>query len=331
MFLHWHHKSVQEQVLLGNTFFYASGRLFYILNDQITQVATFPSAQGRAAWTVGGQYITTASASNAFNFYEVNGANITALSGPAVYPSSGSYGYHSWDPTGTYLAISSGSSRPTQWIYKRNQNTLTLLTTINHQNGSGYVAWSPNSQWLCFVGFPNTENDPIQPSRSVFLYNRSGDTFTLSSSLTANNTHNSGVAWNADGSKIALNVGGVSNEIARVYTQSGSSFSFERTITATNPSPVNANTGNSVAWTSDGRLAIGFTDGLGQTKLTIANPTAGPVYSISTNASTLSWSKDGKYLAASGLINSSQIYSVNDDELTVLTTNNPNGPIEFIR
>lgn len=333
MFLHWHNRTESE--IVGDAYFYASGSLYYILNNQINSVATFPnSINGPAAWSGENTFITTASSSVNFNFYSVVGQSITTLPQPSVPPLSSGYGSQAWDQSETYLAIGLGSKLSTgrgSYIYKRDGNNLTFLTNSpNDMENNPEVAWRPDTNWLLFCGFANTQGSPNFPGRSIFLYTRSGDNFTISNSLTSLGLSGAtprSAQWSRNGNLLAFAVSGFSNTVARVFSQSGSTFTATQSINEPNSSSTNASTGRDVAWSPDGQyLAVTYIDGNSLPRTTVRGfgVTSPGVIDTTISNANLSWSSDSRYLAVSrtGTSPTSRIYRVDNNTFTLIYESN---------
>jgi hypothetical protein len=129
----------------------------------------------------------------------------------------------------------------------------------------------------------------------ITIYNRSGDTFTkLANPATLPASTSNGVAWNHDGSSLA--VAHATSPFITIYNRSGDTFTK-----LANPETLPPNTVNDVAWSPDGsKLAVAHSTSpfitvynrSGDTLTKLANPAVLPP----STGNDVAWSADGTLL-----------------------------------
>ena len=193
------------------------------------------------------------------------------------------------NPQGTHLVTASNASTYVAF-YSFNAATekftkLTNPATLPANTGVS-VAWNNTGDSLA-VGTVSTTN-------AVYIYNRSGDTFTYVTQL-ATAAGATAIDWNHDGSVLAVGLN--ASPWIRIYNRTGDSFSVSAT-----PPTLSAAV-NSVSWNSDGTtLAISstvtpfiyfFNYSGGTFTQTSPNPTNLP----SANPYQISWQPNGTKVA----------------------------------
>lgn len=143
------------------------------------------------------------------------------------YPSSQlhSYGGCAWNDQGTSVVVSINYT-PYIIIYNISGNTFTKLPTLPSLPATGLtssglqLAWSPDGTSLA-IGYDDTGTGITH----VLIYNRSGDTFSLATTLSdpSGDFTNAAVirqiSWHPSGNLLAVTAG-----YLRVYSRSGNTF-----------------------------------------------------------------------------------------------------------
>lgn len=175
-------------------------------------------------------YLAVAHASSPYmTLYKKYGDTLLKIAGPATNPqnSGGLNGIGlSWSVDGTYLAVATDHT-PYIYVYKRSGDTLTKLSDpATIPNGACYdCAISPNGTYLAVVGNISTSD----PGPWLYVYKRSGDTFTLLNSpgsASAPNYIGRGACWSADSVYLSVPSEALGYLTPVTYKRSGDVFSI---------------------------------------------------------------------------------------------------------
>lgn len=228
-----------------------------------------------------------------------------------------------WSPSGTYLAIGSGSATRLH-IYKKSGDTFTKLSVTTPTGDVFGVTWSPDGQYL-------TAAHATTPF--VTTYKRSGDTFTKLADLTGGNlivgTARS-ADWSPDGRY--LSVAHLGGDFATIYRRDGDVLTkLSSALTSAGLPP---NFGYSTAWSPDGRyLSVGHLSSpfvsvykrSGERFSKLQNPASlpAPEANATTYVPAVTWSPDGSHLAVATYFSAPNpgisIYKLANDGLSRIT------------
>lgn len=180
-------------------------------------------------------------------FYERQGTSYTKLSDPASMPPNYTTG-GAWDPTGTYYCAPDENSGANKFnVYKRSNNTMTLVTGITKPTGTTQCrvcTWNHNGTLLAISLYQT-------PYCAVYWVDRSTDTFTRIT--TPFDTSPTGVGYG-----MAFNQSGTSFAMAHANSPYVSIYNITYNTTTTsftkiaNPSSLPAGTGYGCDWNHDG-------------------------------------------------------------------------------
>jgi hypothetical protein len=211
------------------------------------QSASFDTGANSTAWSVGysasGDYLYAAmTASPYFMVWSRSGSSYTKLSNPASLPGGQTRGI-AMDNTETYVAVCSliyGSVGNNFFVYKRSGSTLTQIVATKASTSlrSVYTSWSCSNSDYVTVG---TED-------GVYIFKRSGDTFTKLSSPFDTAPGSSRVAV-FDPTDTYLAVAKQVSPFVAFYKRSGDSFTKLSDPATTIPNGYN---GVGIAWNKDG-------------------------------------------------------------------------------
>jgi len=224
-----------------------------------------------------------------------------------------------FSPDSQYLAsIAYGSSTEFYLsIYKLSNGTWThLVSPLNNvSHGINAVAWSPNGQYLA-----------VSYNGYIYVYTHSGDTFTLSYTITAG-SYPWGLCFDPTSSYIA-SIGSAGAYIY-VYHFTGSQWQVCTNMSGTQQPPYNYNT--DPVFTEDGYIAFAATGGLRLYSYTTSTFTFyGSAYSSGGSSIGVAISKDGKYFATSGGGYAVNMFSRVGLTSTLLSQNYPTDQNQYV-
>jgi WD40 repeat protein len=250
---------------------------------------------------------------------------------PGCYLTSGISGV-TWSPDGKYL-IAPGSSTYTYYVYAFNEATETLTrvyTALDALNGYMPVAYTANGQYVALQYWSGSVWQ-VQVFRVT-----GGTTFTNlgAGANVAPAQTPSALSWHPSGLYLAVGTTSATNTL-QVYSFNGTTLSL---LAATQLSIPRAGSGAwMVKFSPDGNyLAVGIdiaTDGYSTrvyrfngTSLTLL-PNAETPNGYQTSC--VSWSSDGRYLAASGYVPPLIVYQFTSETLTPIWSVNGGGGLAY--
>jgi hypothetical protein len=251
--------------------------------------------------------------------YQRSGSTLTKMADLPSQPASTVYGV-SWNAAGTSLAVAAQST-PYLYVWNWDGTTFTRIDAANFDTlpnaGQYSVSWNGDGTQLAVVGHRNISN------QSVWIYDRSGDTFTLSNSTgfkgSSSVTPTYAVGLSPTGEFLAVGYDNDIIETLAVVSDFDSSSYFNHSVTPNTPNDVRG-----ISWNSDSDLiAIAhlvspylsvyekITDVTGTYFSKISNPAALPPG----NAFAVDFNRDNTMISVTGQ-GGSRAYSLSGTSLT---------------
>ncbi|MCF7799723.1 WD40 repeat domain-containing protein [Candidatus Babeliales bacterium] len=205
----------------------------------------------------------------------------------------------SWHPSGKYLSVG-GPASPAVQIYKFDESTLTLLTSIDFSDTNVWATkWHPSGKYLAVTGDPKSGNDTV-------IYEFKDQTLTTVASANYNGGGAVFTEWSPNGNYLAIG-GGTPDPVGqdlKLYYFNGNSLTFKDSVDHLGGNKIFF----SAKWSPDGQfLAIGGTSSSNYIFAVLAFRYISEKLSLTCfgaapdEVHTLNWSNNGKFIIEGGI------------------------------